>query len=284
MHWKSQFFDTLHNTHIVQGHNWEKITNLEFEVHESIQENIFLATERARINIGLMMLQDGNFNICLSLFGCEEKILYNVRIVHCKKPGPGQSASQGALLEALEGTPLFAWQQPAQLINQLFPLFKWSLCCQKFESRHHWLFVDNYDQMSKSWIVSKGHNYQHERLLLFVIILTFGCLMSSRPGSALNRGKGWAVGQGGVVEGGRVGWHLLQRIRVKISLRIVKVVAAMLLMADVTWYWCKMMNNFILKCLISIYKSSTGEGFCFQFMSAWYCFQFVQMVQEWTII
>ena len=61
--------------------------------------------------------------MCLSLFGCEEKILYNVRIVHCKKPGPGQSASQGALLEALEGTPLFAWQQPAQLINQLFPHF-----------------------------------------------------------------------------------------------------------------------------------------------------------------
>ena len=38
-------------------------------------------------------------------------------IVHCKKPRPGRSASQGALLEALEGTPLFAWQQPAQLIK-----------------------------------------------------------------------------------------------------------------------------------------------------------------------
>ena len=34
--------------------------------------------------------------------------------------------------------------------------------------------------------------------------------MSSWPGSALNRSKGRAVGQGGVVEGGRVRWHLLQ--------------------------------------------------------------------------
>ena len=105
-------------------------------------------------------------------------------------------------------------------------------------------------------------------------------LMRSRPCSALNRGKGWAVGQGGVVEGGRVGRHLLQRIRVKILLRIVILVAAMLRMADVTWYWCVTMNNLISKCLISISKSSTGEGFCFQFMSAGYDFQFVQMVQE----
>ena len=32
-----------------------------------------------------MILQDGNFKNCLSLFGWEEKILYNVRIVHWSK-------------------------------------------------------------------------------------------------------------------------------------------------------------------------------------------------------
>ena len=208
-----------------------------------------------------------NANVWLGLTftrQCTENINF---LIHCKKLEPGRSASQGALLEALEGTPLFAWQQPAQLINQLFPLFKWSRCCQKFESRYRWLFVDNYDQMSKSCIASKWHNYQLEWLFLFVIILTFGCLMSSRPGSALNRGKGWAVGQGGVVEGGRVCWHLLQKIRMKIALRIVILVAAMLLMADVTWYWWVTKNNFISKCLISISKSSTREGFCFQFIA-----------------
>ena len=43
---------------------------------------MFPSTERVRTNICWMVCRDGNFKICLSALGREEKKLYNVHIVH----------------------------------------------------------------------------------------------------------------------------------------------------------------------------------------------------------
>ena len=71
------------SVHWTLGYIFEKITDLEFEVHKNIFLYEFLAIEQAGTNICWMGYQDTNFKICLSLFGCEELKLHSVHIVHC---------------------------------------------------------------------------------------------------------------------------------------------------------------------------------------------------------
>ena len=70
------------SVHWTLGYIFEKITDLEFEVHKNIFLYEFLAIEQAGTNICWMGYQDTNFKICLSLFGCEELKLHKQHIVH----------------------------------------------------------------------------------------------------------------------------------------------------------------------------------------------------------
>ena len=74
------------SVHWTLGYIFEKITDLEFEVHKNIFLYEFLAIEQAGTNICWMGYQDRNFKICLSLFGCEELKLPKQHIVHWRIP------------------------------------------------------------------------------------------------------------------------------------------------------------------------------------------------------
>ena len=91
-----------------------------------------------------------------------------------------------------------------------------------------------------SQVLSKSQKYKHEKNQDFrtrckINFSMLACLMSSCPCSALNRGKSRAVGQRGIVEGGRVCWNLLQRINIMVMLTLTtKMAKVMLVVEEVT--------------------------------------------------
>ena len=80
------FFPALETSFFVLlkiGKNDLEIANLEFESHGFLENHVCLPTGQAETNICLMVYQDINFRICLSLFTWKELKLHKEHIVHC---------------------------------------------------------------------------------------------------------------------------------------------------------------------------------------------------------